>query len=242
LMDGRPMHGPTDMHGYMDAEWATCPITRRSMGGGNVMLAGGVVGYKAGLLPTVAMSSTESEFMEAAVMGRMFLYCRSVMWDMGVPQCAATVAYEDNDACTMMAQAQKPTARARHIDVKYHVLCQWVEQDLIKLERIASRLNIADIFTKQLGPLLFRRHCDYLMGRVPPQYTRHYDDMHERTSPLRLTNDMQKEQACPKEKGKWAAAAAKVEATGKWEEAMQYVSWGRIVSFWSRTCVESVLE
>ena len=121
------MHGPTEMHGYMDVEWATCPITSRSMGGGNMRLAGGVVGYKAGLLPTVAMSSTEAAFVEAVVMGGIFLYCRSVLWDMGVPQCAATVAYEDTDACTMMTQAQKSTPWARHIDIKYHVLCQWAE-------------------------------------------------------------------------------------------------------------------
>ena len=87
---------------------------------------------------------------------------------------AATIAYEDNDAATAMANARRPTSRTRHIDIKWHVLCQWVEQDLIKLERIPTALNIADIFTKQLGPLLFKRHCDYLMGRVPPQYSSAY--------------------------------------------------------------------
>ena len=40
LMDGRPNHAPLDMYGYMDSEWATCPKTRRSMGGGALMLAG----------------------------------------------------------------------------------------------------------------------------------------------------------------------------------------------------------
>ena len=96
------------------------------------------------------------------------------MWDLGIPQMAATIAYEDNDAATAMANARRPTSRTRHIDIKWHVLCQWVEQDLIKLERIPTALNIADIFTKQLGPLLFKRHCDYLMGRVPPQYSSAY--------------------------------------------------------------------
>jgi hypothetical protein len=117
MMDVRPMHQPLDMYSFMDAEWATCPLTRRLMGGGSIMLAGGVVGYKANLLWTVAMSSTEAEFMEAAVMGRMMLYCRSVMWDLGVPQCAATIGYKDNDACTSMTMAQKLTPRTRHIDI-----------------------------------------------------------------------------------------------------------------------------
>ena len=80
MLDGRPNHGALRMFGYTDSEWATCPRTRRSMGGAALVLAGGVVGYKAMLQPTVAMSSTEAEFMEAAVMGRMMLYCRSTRW------------------------------------------------------------------------------------------------------------------------------------------------------------------
>ena len=115
---------------------------------GVIMIAGGVVGWKVQLLLTVAMSLTEAEYMEAAVM----------MWDLGVPQCAATIRYEDNDACTSMAMSEKPMPRTRHIDIKYHVIYQWVEQDLIKLECVASILNVAYVFTKQLGPLLFRQH------------------------------------------------------------------------------------
>ena len=120
-----------------------------------MLLVGHVVGYKVGLLSTVGMSLTEAECMEAAVMQRRFLHCRSVLWDLGVPECAATVAYKDNNVCTIMVQEQRPTPWARHIDIKYHILCQWVEQDLIKLERISTKLNIANIFTKQLGSLLF---------------------------------------------------------------------------------------
>ena len=86
------------------------------------MIAGGVVRYTAGLLLTVVISSTEAEFMEAAIIGRMVVYCRRIMWDLGIPQCAATVGYEDNNACASMAMAQKPTPRMRHIDTIYHVL------------------------------------------------------------------------------------------------------------------------
>ena len=226
------------MYDFMDAEWATCPVTRRSMGGNTIMLAGGAVGWKVNLLPTVAMSSTEAEFMETSVAGRMMLFCQSVMWDLGVPQCAATVGYEDNDACTSMAMAKKPTPRTRHIDIKYHVICQWTEQDLIKLERVASALNIADIFTKQLGPLLFRRHCDYLMGRVPPQYSIHFRNIEQTSNPTRLRDSG----ACVEETERWisahdtcAAAAAKL-SVGSTSPCIEYgLMWRIATMFWHRT-------
>ena len=47
-------------------------------------------------------------------------------------------------------------------------------------------MNIADIFTKQLGPLLFRQCCNPLMGRVPLQYSAHYQELHLMTNPVRL--------------------------------------------------------
>ena len=49
--------------------------------------------------------------MAATDVGRMCLYVRSILWDLDIPQEAATVAYEDNDGCTAMANAQKPTSR-----------------------------------------------------------------------------------------------------------------------------------
>ena len=109
--------------------------------------------------------------MEASDCGKMILYVRSIMWDLGIPQLAATVAYEDNDAAIAMANSRKPTSRTRHIDIRQFALCDWVERDLIKLERVPTALNMADHFSKQLGPLLFRRHTDYLLGHVPPKYS-----------------------------------------------------------------------
>ena len=171
LLTNRPTHNALDLHGYVDSDWATCPRTRRSLTGVCLRLAGGTVAYKTKLQPTIAQSSTEAEFMGASDFGKILLYVRSVLWDLGVPQQAASVLYEDNDACTSMAMAQKPTPRTRHMDIKYQVICEWVERDLLHLKRIDTSINLADLFTKQLGTTLFYRHTDFVLGHVPPHYT-----------------------------------------------------------------------
>jgi hypothetical protein len=86
-----------------------------------------MITYKTKLQPTIAQSSTEAEFMGASDFGKIMLYVWSILWDLGVPQHAASVMYEDNYACTAMAMAQKPTLRTRHMDIEYHVICKWVE-------------------------------------------------------------------------------------------------------------------
>ncbi len=55
--------------------------------------------------------------MSAYFTSKMILFVQSVLWDLGIPQEAATLLYKDNDACTAMANAQKPTPRTRHMDV-----------------------------------------------------------------------------------------------------------------------------
>ena len=109
--------------------------------------------------------------MAACDAGKMLLFIRSILWDLGIPQQAATIMYEDNDACTAMANAQKPTTRTRHMDIRYFALADWVEQDLMLLERVHTAINIADHMTKILDRTLFYRHVDYIMGHIPPQYS-----------------------------------------------------------------------
>jgi hypothetical protein len=93
--------------------------------------------------------------MAAVDIGQMCLFVQSILWDLNIPQEAATLAYEDNNGCTAMGNAQKPTTRTRHIDIKYFALCNWVEWDLIILERIDTSINIADHLTKILSCNLF---------------------------------------------------------------------------------------
>jgi len=109
--------------------------------------------------------------MAAYDTGKMILFVRSVLWDLDIPQEAATVLYEDNDACTAMGNAQKPTPRTRHMDIKYFSICEWVDRDLMHLERIDTSINMSDHFTKALNRALFHRHADFLLGHVPPMYS-----------------------------------------------------------------------
>ena len=82
--------------------------------------------------------------------GKMILFIQSILWDLHVPQEAATVLFKDYDGCTAMGNTQKPTSRTRHINIKYISLCDWVERNLMLFERIDTSLNMSDNMTKGL--------------------------------------------------------------------------------------------
>ncbi len=171
MLDNWPQFNPSTAHAYADSDWATCVKTHRSFGGIRIRLAGSTIAYKCKFQPTVAGSSMEAEFMAAWDTAKMILFIRSVLWDLCIPQEAATMRYKDNNGCTAMGNAQKPTSCTQHIDIKYFLLCKWVECDLVLLDRIDTSINTSDHLTKALQPNLFHRHGDFLLGHIPPMYS-----------------------------------------------------------------------
>lgn len=158
--------------GYVDSDWAANIKKRTSLTGAVIMLAGGVIGYKTKFQTVIAHSSTEAEFVAACDTAKMILFFRSLLDELDLPQHSATILYEDNTGALLMANAQQPTRRTRHMDIKHFTLLDWVEQDLLQLQQISTHDNAADAMTKPLTRQLFYRHRDTYMGYRIPDYVR----------------------------------------------------------------------
>ena len=76
-----------------------------------------------------------------------------------------------------MGNAQKPTPRTCHIDIKYSSLCKWVERNLMLLECIDTSINMSDHMMKGLQTTLFHCHTNFILGHVPPMYSPVYDSI-----------------------------------------------------------------
>ena len=156
--------------GAVDSDHAGDVSHRKSVSGIILKLAGGAVLYKTAFQTTIAQSSTEAEFTAAADAGKYILYLRSLLAEIGLMQEDATILFEDNQGALLMANAQRPTKRTRHMDIKAFGLQDWVQRDLLCLKRIATADNYSDAMTKNVGRTLFYRHMNFVMGRVVPVY------------------------------------------------------------------------
>lgn len=116
------------------------------------------------------MSSTEAEFSAACDAAKSILYVRSILDELGIEQHHATTLFIDNNGALMMGNAQQPTRRTRHMDIKKFVLIDWIEQDLLKMKYINTSDNYSDAMTKALGRIQHYRHFDYIMGRDKPNF------------------------------------------------------------------------
>ena len=88
------------------------------------MYACGVVCYKTKYQETIALSSTETEFVALCDAGKMVLYARSILNDLNAPQYKATILFENNRGALLMAKQRQPTKRTRHMDIKHFAVSE----------------------------------------------------------------------------------------------------------------------
>jgi hypothetical protein len=56
-----------------------------------------------------------------------------------------------------MAEGEGITKRAKHIDVRYHVTREAIENGEIRLEYVKTEDQVADALTKNLGRIKFKK-------------------------------------------------------------------------------------
>ena len=164
-------NSPEKPYVLVDSDWAGNIKTRCSVSGIVIMMAGAAVVYKTIFQRIVALLSTEAEFYALSEAGKLTLYVRSILNELGLSQHTATSVYEDNKGCLHMAQNQKPTKNTRHLDLRHFAVVDWVSQDLLTVKKISTNDNSSDTLTKSLGRTLFYRHADTIMGNCRPTYS-----------------------------------------------------------------------
>jgi len=161
---------PNQPIGYVKSNWAGESKHRRSISGMCLYFAGAPVVYRSHFQPKISQSSTEAEFIDTAKAGKLALYLRYMLNDLGINKSHATTLYEDNTAAVTMANASCPTRRTHHMKIKHFSLLDWVSIDLLILFAISTHENPEEILTKSLGPQLYARHTATLLGKRQPSY------------------------------------------------------------------------
>ena len=151
-----------ELVGYSDSDWGGDIDTRRSTTGYLFTMAGAGVSWKSRLQPTVALSSTEAEYMALCAATQEAVYMRQLLTDLGREPQGPTVIFEDNQGCIALVGNPVYHKRTKHIDVRYHFTRERVESGEVLLTYVATEHQLADLFTKALHA----QRVMYLRGRV----------------------------------------------------------------------------
>lgn len=146
--------------GMADSDWAV----RRSTSGFAFFLAGAVIAYTSKKQPTIAMSSTEAEIMAASQACLEAIYLRALLSDLGCAPTKPTDLFVDNKGVIDMSRDYISNERTKHIERRHLKVRELVKEAVINVKYVASRFNVADIFTKPLDRKQFQDLRNKLFG------------------------------------------------------------------------------
>ena len=160
--------GSNSVVSYSDSDWAGNPLTRRSIGGHCVFFGTSIISWSSktqkGIL---ALSTTESEFIEMALAIRQVLYLQPLFREIGFNNIQnSTVIFGDNQPAISSIGNDSAKSRTKHIDVRLKFCGEVIRQGLLQIKYVPTIENTADIFTKPLPTTRFRQLRDSLVSDI----------------------------------------------------------------------------
>ena len=99
---------------------------------------------------TVSLSSTEAEYIAASEACKEGLYFRNLISELRPVQLPIKLNV-DNLGAGFIAQNSVNNSRTKHIDIRWHMIRDWVSKKVFELFYIKSCCNRADLLTKSLA-------------------------------------------------------------------------------------------
>ena len=151
-----------ELHGFSDADWATCPEDRVSITGYCWFYHGGVISHVSKKQSTQALSSTEAEYMAIASALQEGLWLHTFFQLLSIPLPTPIHLYVDNAGTIAVSCEASNNHHMKHIDICFHFCRTHIESGIFSTDWLASSKNVTDILTKALPCPLFSCHVSGL--------------------------------------------------------------------------------
>ena len=156
---GRPVEEVTT---FADSDWAGCKETRKSSSAGVVMLGNHTLKAYTRKQNTIARSTAEPELFAAALGASESKGIVSLLRDLG---------YKKNPVLAIDAKAiehilhRQGIGKLKHRDVAYLWVQDEIRSQRLRVRRVRSEENVADLGMKALSKAVIAKHC-LTMGYV----------------------------------------------------------------------------
>jgi hypothetical protein len=144
------------LSGYADSSYADDVATRRTTVGYVCFVNDLAVSWKSKLSPNVVQSVAHGEYIAINECALELLFIYHILESIGVGVEKPMTIYTDNDAARSMVTTCRSSEKSKAIDVRVKLVRELYHSGLLVVERVCSADNLADGFTKALGPKIFR--------------------------------------------------------------------------------------
>ncbi|KAJ0172339.1 hypothetical protein K1T71_012312 [Dendrolimus kikuchii] len=124
--------GNFEVCGYVDADWASCEVDRKSYTGYVYKIGNSVISWESRKQKTVALSSTEAEYMALSDACKEGLFIRTFLQECLNLDCVINL-FNDNQSAQKLSKNSMLHSRTKHIDVRHHFIRDIVNKKLINI-------------------------------------------------------------------------------------------------------------
>ena len=109
-----------------DSDWASDHSGRKSQSGYFLKLAGGAILWMLRAQKTIALSSTEAEYMVLSDCSRQVVWMHTLLGELGYHFCPIPICGDNQDSI-FIASNPVTKKRSKHIDIHYHYIREVIE-------------------------------------------------------------------------------------------------------------------
>ena len=156
--------GPKDsnfFYGFSDAAFANAD-DKKSISGYVFLSSGGAITWGSKKQATIALSSTEAEYVTLSEAAREAMWLRHLYGELGFIQKEPILLLGDNDGSISMAKNPQFHKRTKHVELRWQWVRDLTNDGLINIVDCRDPQQTADILTKQIPRPKFSRHVNEL--------------------------------------------------------------------------------
>ncbi|GJU40098.1 putative ribonuclease H-like domain-containing protein [Tanacetum coccineum] len=147
-----PRESSFDLEAFSDSDYAGANLDRKSTTGGCQFLGSRLISWQCKKQTIVATSTTEAEYVAAASCCGQVLWIQNQMLDYGF-NFMNTKIHIDNESTICIVKNPVYHSKTKHIEIRHHFIRDSYEKKLIRVEKIHTDFNVADLLTKAFdGP------------------------------------------------------------------------------------------
>jgi hypothetical protein len=152
--------GSLEIVGYLDLDFAGYLDTDRSTSGYVFKLVGGAISWSSSKQTVTTSSMMYAEFVAYyEAMGQAMWLKKFVSGLRMVDNKERPLKlYCDNESAVLYAHNNKKTKAAKHINIRFYVVKEKIQDQTISLEHISTKKMIVDPLMNGLPPSVFREH------------------------------------------------------------------------------------
>jgi len=143
---------------FSDSDWAGDKDNRRSINGFIIFLCGVPIVWRSKQQKTVALSSSEAEFVAISEAVKEILFVLQLLRTMNIPVEMPIKVRVDNMGAIFMSENASSGIRTRHVDTRYHFVREQVAEKIVEIIFVRTEDNKADGFTKNVKGEVFEKH------------------------------------------------------------------------------------